>query len=72
VRFDAADMLAASGASFVWYEVGWLANVFLPVAVAVALVRRSLLLALIVLGVAFRMVLGLTWHPDEISSVSQL
>ena len=35
-------------------------------------VHLRLLLALIVLGVAFRMVLGLTWHPDEIYSVSQL
>ena len=35
-------------------------------------VHLRLLLALIVLGVAFRMVLGLSWHPDEIYSVSQL
>ena len=35
-------------------------------------VHLRLLLALIVLRVAFRMVLGLTWHPDEIYSVSQL
>ena len=35
-------------------------------------VRLRLVLALIVLGVAARMVLGLTWHPDEIFTVSQL
>ena len=35
-------------------------------------VRLRLVLALIVLGVALRMVLGLTWHPDEIFTVSQL
>jgi uncharacterized membrane protein YfcA len=35
-------------------------------------VRLRLLLALIVLGVALRMVLGLTWHPDEIFTVSEL
>lgn len=35
-------------------------------------VRLRLMLALIVLGVAFRMVLGLMWHPDDIYTVSQL
>jgi hypothetical protein len=35
-------------------------------------VRLRLLLALIVLGVAARMALGLTWHPDEIFTVSEL
>ena len=35
-------------------------------------VRLRLVLALIVLAVAVRMVLGLTWHPDEIFTVSGL
>ena len=34
--------------------------------------RLRLILALVVLGVALRMALGLTWHPDEIFTVSPL
>jgi membrane glycosyltransferase len=35
-------------------------------------VKLRLALAVIVLMVAARMVLGLTWHPDEIFTVSPL
>ncbi|HWU04787.1 MAG TPA: sulfite exporter TauE/SafE family protein [Novosphingobium sp.] len=35
-------------------------------------VRLRLILALIVLGVAVRMALGLTWHPDEVFTVTLL
>ena len=35
-------------------------------------VRLRLVLAIIVLAVGLRMLLGLTWHPDEIFTVSGL
>jgi uncharacterized membrane protein YfcA len=41
-------------------------------ATRVSPVRLRLILALVVLGVAVRMAVGLTWHPDEIFTVSPL
>ena len=48
------------------------AQVGAALAQKVSPVRLRLVLALIVLAVALRMVLGLTWHPDEIFTVSDL
>ncbi len=48
------------------------AQIGAAVAQKVSPVRLRLVLALIVLAVGLRMLLGLTWHPDEIFTVSGL
>jgi hypothetical protein len=48
LRFDAADLLEASGLGYAWYAVGWFGAVFLPVAFAHAMRLKSIALAALV------------------------